>query len=88
MPAGWRVQAVGRSVHFEVPASAAKGVFQLAHSEALVAGIALIRGSERARVLDNTVDDDLDDVSEPNDDTGSNRPESDAAGLGYEIRDY
>lgn len=38
-------------------------------------------------MLDNTVDDDLDDVSESGD-IESIRPESAAAGLGYEIRDY
>lgn len=56
MPMGWSVQTIGRWVHFVFPARA-DGVFRLTHSEALIAGIALVRGSEQARLLGTTVDD-------------------------------
>lgn len=51
MPAGWRVEAVGERIHFEVPASAADGEFELTYAEALRAGIALIEASERSRLF-------------------------------------
>lgn len=57
-PEGWSIDAVGRWVHLEVPASAADGVFNLTAGEALTVGIALIRGSERVRWDTATVSDD------------------------------
>lgn len=58
-PEGWSIDAVGRWVHLEVPASAADGVFNLMAGEALTVGIALIRGSERVRWVNGTVGDDV-----------------------------
>ncbi|SHU95771.1 antitoxin MazE-like protein [Mycobacteroides abscessus] len=58
IPAGWHIETVGRRVHFEVSASGVDGEFTLTPDEALVAGIALIRGSEQARSFDEPAGDD------------------------------
>lgn len=63
-PLGWSVEVVGRWVFVEVPASAVDGVFQLTYAEAMFAGVALIRGSERARMGDDTLDEEHDEDAE------------------------
>lgn len=66
IPAGWHIETVAWRVHFEVSASGVDGEFTLTPDEALVAGIALIRGSERARRFDEPagVDDTDPELSE------------------------
>lgn len=49
LPRDWGISAIGSSVEFVVPASAADGHFALTEREAVAAGVALIRQAERAR---------------------------------------
>ncbi len=50
-----------RGVHIEIPASATDGIFELTDTEALVVGIALVRGSERARFFRMVVEEKVDE---------------------------
>lgn len=50
LPHGWSIEPAGEHIRFVVPASGVDGLFELTDAEALAAGVALVRASERARI--------------------------------------
>lgn len=61
MPSGWRIVGRAGRIHFEVPATAADGAFELTETEALTAGIALIQAFERSRLFRIVAEDEEDE---------------------------